>query len=198
MPHNIAKLIDPSLIQNMIDGDNVNRPGKHLKAMCEPFQVPMVAAGNKFPEFDNVKGAQTRRWVMFVFETFIANKDTKLENTIIEQELPHLFFKCLKCYWNMVKDNSKADFWDICPNYFIENKEIGRVASNYVHRFLVADKNENKTKTSCFYVRKIVKNPRIATPIEDVKKMFSRYMKLNHETVKKTECDDNYHSTIKE
>jgi len=196
MPHNISKILDPTLMQSMIDGDYVNKPGKFAKARCEPFRIPIMAAGNVFP-FDDKKGAQIRRWVMFVFDTFITNKDTKLERTIIDNELPNLINKCLVCYWNMVKKHPKADFWEICPTYFRENKEIGRMASNYLHRFLVADKNENKTLTSCYYVRKVLREPRICCPIEDVKKMFERYMKFNHESIKKCVWDDTDHATFK-
>jgi len=71
--------------------------------------------------------------------------------------------------------------------------------TSYLHRFVIAAPNKNKTRTECFYVRKVNKTgeDRISTPIEDVKKMFERYMKFNHEGKKHT-WDDNDYSTFKE
>jgi hypothetical protein len=194
MPHNFHEIIDPTLIQNMIDGDHVNIVGKHAHARTAVFDVPLLTAGNMFPQFRDKKGAVVRRFAIFMFTNYINERDDSMLDRILANELPAVILKALQAYWKLVEEVRGKSFWDIVPNYFTENKEeIARPATNWLHRFLTADPDENKSKTSRFYaMKKVIDGEgRLRCSIQDVRKMFQRWVQFNHpeENVKWEEND---------
>ncbi|KAI9091025.1 bifunctional DNA primase/polymerase [Phlyctochytrium arcticum] len=198
VPHNMKEVFDPTMIQSMIDGDFMNIAGKHKKALTGSFKTPIMMAGNIFPPYDDKRGAIANRIPILVFENLVVEKDTSIEDAVIQNELPNLINKALKMYHTMREDNKGRSFWDFAPVYFKDNQEIARKATNWLHRFLTAPAEENSSTTASFVVKKKVLpgDKRIKIHIEDVKKSFMRYMKFNHPGIKYS-WDDNDHSTFK-
>ncbi|KAJ3275182.1 hypothetical protein HK104_003944, partial [Borealophlyctis nickersoniae] len=125
------------------------------------------------------------------------NRDSSIEDVVIQNELPQLICKCLKVYKWLREKYQKKDFWDFAPIYFVDNKEYASSATNWLHKFLTAVPDGNNSSTCKFYVRKrTVKDNRISTSLEDVKKAFQKYMQFNFPK-EKFEWDDTDHSTFK-
>ncbi|KAI8996036.1 bifunctional DNA primase/polymerase [Gaertneriomyces semiglobifer] len=198
IPHNMKDTFDPTMLQSMIDGDFVNVAAKHAKATTGAFKTPIMMAGNVFPNYDDKKGAIVNRVPIFVFENFVTDKDTSIEEVVIKNELPNLIYKSLKIYYILRESHKGQSFWDFAPVYFRDNQEIARKATNWLHRFLTAPAEENASSTASYCVKKKVLPgaDRIKVHIEDVKKAFMRYMKFNHPGQKYT-WDDNDYSTFK-
>ncbi|KAI8815684.1 uncharacterized protein EV422DRAFT_572497 [Fimicolochytrium jonesii] len=189
---------DATLLQSMISGEDVSVVGKHLNAFSGNFTTPMLWAGNRFPAYSNNQGQIARRFVITLFNEFIESRDTTIQQTVIANELANLVFKSLTAYWRYASRKG-SDFWDFCPVYFHDNKEYINNATNYIHRFLTAGPDENKSKEACFFVRKRVLegDARLRCTLDDVKKMFMNYMKFNHPQVKYT-WDENDLTTFKQ
>lgn len=198
MPHNMRDVLDCTVLQQMIDGDVVTVPVKNRKTTYGNFHPPIVAAGNKFPNYEDKKGALPKRFSTIHFFNYIVDRDNTLEKKIIENELSNLIYKSLLAYWKVVKENVGKDFWDFAPDYFHDTKELARSATNWLHRFLTTYPDDNKSTTAKYYCRKRVLEGehRIRTSINDVKKAFTNYMKFNHPG-EKIVWDDGDHSTFK-
>ncbi|KAI8584864.1 hypothetical protein BDZ88DRAFT_456542 [Geranomyces variabilis] len=199
VPSNLHKILDVTLLQSMISGDDISVAGKYSKAFSRKFRVPQWFAGNFFPQYVDTKGAAVRRLPIFMFEQFIEKRDGTMEKTIIKNELGDLIYKSLKAYFKMINENKGRDFWDFCPTYFIDNRELASVATNWLHRFLTASPDENRSKEAKFYVRKkvLAGDKRLKSPLDDIKKLFTNYMRFNHPN-EKIVWNDNDHTTFKQ
>ncbi|KAJ3005096.1 hypothetical protein HKX48_000875 [Thoreauomyces humboldtii] len=198
IPPDMHNVLNPALLQSMISGENINVPGKYKKSFTGRFRPTIWMAGNVFPKYQDKRGAVARRLPIFTFEQFIEKRDGTIEKTIKENELGDLICKCLKAYWKMLLEHKGKDFWEFCPSYFIDNRELASVATNWLHRFLTASPDENRSRDMKYYVRKTARegDNRLKTPIDDVKKLFTNYMKFNHPG-EKINWEENDYSTFK-
>ncbi|TPX53454.1 hypothetical protein PhCBS80983_g06285 [Powellomyces hirtus] len=198
MPINFREVIEQTIFQNIIDGDDVNINEKHKAAFSGRLRSPIFMAGNVFPNYPDKKGAMVNRLPVVLFDKYVPNKNNSLESTIITNELPNLITKCLQSYWKILGENEGKTFWNIAPLYFHENKEYAKTATNWLHRFLTASPDENKSSTAKFFVRQKVLpgENRLKIPLSDVQKAFQKFMTYNHPQ-EKYKWDDTDHATFK-
>ncbi|KAJ3143964.1 hypothetical protein HDU89_001147, partial [Geranomyces variabilis] len=198
MPDNFKDVIDQSMFQNLVDGDDVNIAGKHKAAYPGRIRAPIFMAGNVFPNYPDKKGAIVNRIPIVKFDKFVKNKDSLLEDRIIDNELPDLILKCLTAYWKLASKHKGQDFWSFAPQYFHDNKEYARTATNWLHKFLTSSPDDNKSLTTKYYVRqkKRTGDARLMIPIGDVRKAFEHYMKFNF-PLERIRWDETDHATFK-
>lgn len=198
VPHNLKDLLDPTVLQTMVTGEETSIVGKHKKAFTGIVDKPIICFGNLFFNYDDKRGAIVRRFPVIWWGRFIEDRDSSIDDVVIQNELPQLICKCLKAYKRLREEHKKKDFWDFAPVYFVENKEYANTATNWLYKFLTASPDSNKSSTCKFYARKrtVAGSGRISTDLEDVKKAFLKYMQFNYPK-EKYKWDDTDHSTFK-
>ncbi len=81
-------------------------------------------------------------------------------------------------YKNILDKHGDKDFWDFCPKYFKETKEDSKSTDNYIYKFLEDVFDINGVKTY------ILKNNNYMEKLEDVRKIYEEYMRINHKNIK--------------
>ena len=77
------------------------------------------------------------------FEKIVNKPDPSLKKRILENELPAFIYKCLSYYKKMIEQND-LDIWNICPEYFLEQKEELRIERNPLYKFLLENTRYKK------------------------------------------------------
>jgi phage/plasmid-associated DNA primase len=136
LPRNISKLFTQDLFQTCTSGGKVPIAIKGGEGFSTEWKVPMLWAGNWFPDYID-KGQISRRLLVANFERNVYNPDPSLKNRILNNELPAFIYKCLLNYNNTLKKyDSNKGIWKICPHYFLEQQEELREERNPLYKFL--------------------------------------------------------------
>jgi phage/plasmid-associated DNA primase len=135
LPKNISQVFPQQTFQSCVTGGLVASAVKNKDAMEVQWKVPMLWAGNWFPDYLD-KGQISRRLLTANFEKIVNNPDPSLKKRIIETELPALMYKCLLFYKKMI-EHGNVEVWKFCPEYFVEQKEELRLERNPFFKFLL-------------------------------------------------------------
>ena len=135
LPKNISQVFPQQTFQSCVTGGLVASAVKNKDAMEVQWKVPMLWAGNWFPDYLD-KGQISRRLLTANFEKIVNNPDPSLKKRIIETELPALMYKCLLFYKKMI-EHGYVEVWKFCPEYFVEQKEELRLERNPFFKFLL-------------------------------------------------------------
>jgi phage/plasmid-associated DNA primase len=178
VPKDLVKILDPTLIQDMISGGCVSVTKKYKDAKACKWTTPLMLAGNEYLCCSDEHGAISRRFVYIPFDRQIKDRDTTLEQKIICNELPSILLKCVQTYHNIVSKHKNADFWSFCPEEFRAVKEEGKRSENFIHKFL-EDVHEVDG------VKKWVKHEvGVREDVDVVKRAYAEYMRVNHPTIR--------------
>jgi len=135
LPKNISNIFPQQTFQSCVTGGKVSTAVKNKDAITLDWKVPMLWAGNWFPDYLD-KGQISRRLLSANFEKIVNKPDPSLKSRIMENELPAFIYKCLSFYKKMIEQN-ELDIWNICPEYFLEQKEELRIERNPFYKFLL-------------------------------------------------------------
>lgn len=142
LPKNISNIFPQQTFQTCVTGGKVSTAVKNKDAITLDWKVPMLWAGNWFPDYLD-KGQISRRLLSANFEKIVNKPDPSLKQRILANELPAFIYKCLSCYKEMIENND-LDIWSICPEYFHEQKEELRIERNPFYKFLLENTRYEK------------------------------------------------------
>jgi len=142
LPKNISTIFPQQTFQSCITGGKVSTAVKNKDAITMDWKVPMLWAGNWLPDYLD-KGQVSRRLLTANFEKIVNKPDPSLKKQILENELPAFIYKCLLFYKRMIEKND-LDIWNICPEYFLEQKEELRIERNPLYKFLLENTRYKK------------------------------------------------------
>lgn len=134
LPAKMKDILDQQLFQTMVSGGATAVPTKNKTATSPDWTVPQIFGGNWHLNYID-KGQVSRRVVEFVFEKVIVEKDTQLEEKIL-QELPQIMYRCLSAYKRCFEQNGGNDFWKFCPQSLRDQKDELRESCNPLFNFL--------------------------------------------------------------
>ena len=137
LPKNISQIFPQQTFQSCITGGMVSTAVKNKDALQIKWNVPMLWAGNWFPDYLD-KGNISRRLLTANFEKIVTKPNPSLKDNIVKYELPALIYKCLKYYKEiLLKDANVKGIWNICPEYFKDQKEELKIERNPLYKFLI-------------------------------------------------------------
>ena len=142
LPKNVSSIFPQQTFQSCITGGKVSTAVKNKEAITMDWKVPMLWAGNWLPDYLD-KGQVSRRLLTANFEKIVNKPDPSLKKQILENELPAFIYKCLSYYKKMIEQND-LDIWNICPEYFLEQKEELRIERNPLYKFLLENTRYKK------------------------------------------------------
>ena len=145
LPKNISSIFPQQTFQSCVTGGKVSTAVKNKEAITMDWKVPMLWAGNWLPDYLD-KGQVSRRLLTANFEKIVNKPDPSLKKRILENELPAFIYKCLSYYKKMIEQND-LDIWNICPAYFLEQKEELRIERNPFYKFLLENTRYHKDNT---------------------------------------------------
>jgi len=170
LPKDIQKVFPQQVFQSIVTMGKVSTAVKNGDALNIDWKVPLLWAGNWFPNFYD-KGQVSRRLIVANFEKNVYNPDPSLKTRIIREEMPALIYKCLT-YYKKLLTNTNGDIWHICPEYFLEQQQELKIERNPLFKFLIEN---TKYKENA------------SVKIDDIRNEFSNWLgkkvtKLDHGT----------------
>ena len=181
LPPNMSSILEESLFLNMVTGDTVIVPQKGKAALDFKWQAPMIWCGNKLADYPDTRGNVNRRVPVFYFNENVKTKDTTLESKIHGAELCGILNRSLRTYFDLIERHEGKEFWSWCPSYFNETRQLQKETHDYLYKFLTAGPDDNKSRTTKYYVRYIEGK---TVMLADFKKAFDCFLKYNHPGVK--------------
>lgn len=184
MPHNIAKVLAKSDFLSMMTRGNVSCPVKGKSSIEIPdWNIPTIINSNQLPNYTDISGEIVRRVMIINFSKTIdeENRNTNLENDIIDNEYPTFLHRCRSTYLNYRNQYKNKSIETFCPNEFIENRLLLREATNNTYQF-INDMYEYDKESSI--------------PISYLKQKFKEYLKERFD-MKRAPKDSLNQQTIK-
>ena len=180
LPKNINEIIDASILQSMISGENVSVPIKNKDPYDGLWKVPMIWAGNYLPSYEDSAGSITRRFAIFNMTNEIKDKDTQLQKKLVKEK-GSVLVKIIRAYHHYLKKIGSVAFekWQetFNINFFFEKTSDFKQESNLLYRFINGDTEETKTNTTHII---ITYKEGSATPLEKFKGYYGLYLKFKH------------------
>jgi hypothetical protein len=173
MPEKFSRTLSQTDFQSMVSGDQVSVSRKHKKAITHlPWKVPMIFAGNNYPDYKDNSGSISRRFVVFPFDKHIATgRDTKLKEKIVDQELVPVMLRCIVQYRRSCDRFQGKDFWtDIAPESMKEAQNDTKTETNSLTNFIVNGDD---------YYQVIYKKDAVTT-LDELEKAYSNHMRIHH------------------
>ncbi|MBL7936412.1 MAG: bifunctional DNA primase/polymerase [Bacteroidia bacterium] len=136
LPKNIKDILPQQTFQSMITNGRVATAVKNKDAIDGVWNVPILFAGNWFPDYID-KGQISRRLLVANFEKNVYTPDTSLKQKIIDNELPNFIYKCTKYYKELLDKSANKSIWDMCPDYFKDQQEELRIERNPLYKYLI-------------------------------------------------------------
>jgi Bifunctional DNA primase/polymerase, N-terminal len=136
LPKNISKVFPQQTFQTCVTGGKIPIAVKGGVGFTVDWLVPMLLAGNWFPDYID-KGQISRRMLVANFERNVSNPDPTLKERILNEELPAFIYKCLLFYKKLLDEKSKKDIWALCPEYFVEQQLELKIERNPLFKYLL-------------------------------------------------------------
>ncbi len=136
MPENFDKLLDRSLWQSMVSGDQVSASRKFKRTpYTSKWQVPMIMASNYWLPYTDIAGSVSRRVLGYVFENHVEHRDTGLHKKLAVELIPVMIRSIFK-YRETCEKYKSSDVWDIIPTEMKEIRDEVKQTSNKLANFL--------------------------------------------------------------
>ena len=136
LPKNISKLFPQQTFQTIITCGKVPISVKGGDGFTIDWTVPLLWAGNWFPDYID-KGQISRRMLVANFEKHVSRPDPTLKQRIVSTELPAIIYKSLLAYKKLLDNIGKKDIWGVCPEYFSDQQQDQKMETNPLFRFLL-------------------------------------------------------------
>jgi phage/plasmid-associated DNA primase len=173
MPRNFSKVLHQQDFQSMISGEAVSIARKNKVAVAdEDWRVPLLAASNFFPDYKNESESVSRRLVVVHFKTLVQTRDTTLGDRIVQEELVVVLLRCLDRYRQFREEVGTADPWSCMPTQLLKARKELEINTSPLSSFL--------TDGDTYY--QVLLKPGEITPLEELNRAYSNYMKYSHGT----------------
>ena len=143
LPKNISKIFPQQTFQTCVTGGKIPVAVKGGNGFTIDWNVPMLWAGNWFPDYID-KGQISRRMFVANFEKNVVNPDPTLKSRILSIELPQFIYKCLLYYKKLTDYKGKKDIWGLCPEYFLDQQQDLKIERNPLYKFLLENTRYKK------------------------------------------------------
>jgi phage/plasmid-associated DNA primase len=117
VPKKLSGVLPQETLQSMVSGEVLRVAGKGGKAGNIRWTAPVVVTSNHFPDYESTGGNTSRRFATFCFDNPVANPDYSLQGRILQQELPNVVARSLRCYLELrqrIRDEGTS-FWSAVP-----------------------------------------------------------------------------------
>lgn len=132
--------IEQTEFQSMISGEDLQVAVKNKTAYPCKWNVPVIFACNKMPDFSNNSGSYTRRTLIFNFDKSVEHANTQL-GKVLASEIPLLIQKGNMAYLEAVQKYEKRDLWDnILPKYFSNTNDATQAETNALVAFFCSSR----------------------------------------------------------
>jgi hypothetical protein len=183
----MAEQLSSDAFKMMVCGESINVPMKHAKSASTQWKVPMFLCGNQHLCYRDERGSISRRLAIFKFERYVAEVDGSLKRKILDEELSRIVAKCLMAYRMLLDHANAAGFWNVCPEYFVDNKDDMSEYTDYIYMFLSLGAEDNAWGDKCMY---FLRKEGCIMHMEDFKKKFYNWLRFRHQNVKyRWTCD---------
>jgi hypothetical protein len=187
LPRHMNSVLPQTLLQCMVSGESISVPRKGQVSIDLPWTAPMLCASNALPDYSDSDGQIGRRLVTFPFIRSARAKEEGLAARIVETELAAIISCIVTAYFDAVRLNRGAGFWNMCPEDLLKAKRDVAVATSHVRRFLSlgpTDKEAEINDDEVVYVRH---DAGACTSIVNLKRAYDDHMKHHHPSVVTTE-----------
>ena len=138
LPENFAKVLKQSDFQSILSGETVSIARKNKTAVNElEWKVPVIGAGNYLPDYKDASGSISRRLAVFMFVNLVPDKNTLLDQAVIDSELVTVMVRCIYSYRSACARLSGKEFWShVAPRGMIEQQESVKEETNNLANFI--------------------------------------------------------------
>lgn len=169
VPKHMSRLLAQSDFQSMVSGDSVSIARKNKMAVCEGWKPQLVFASNLMLDYQDNAGSVSRRLCVFSFTELITERNNKLKEDIIRQELVAIVVRCLLTYRQIIAESGRDDFWSkIAPPALRELQSEVKQETSFLAAFLANGDD--------YY--QIIFTKGSLTPLSDLEKAYSNHMKF--------------------
>ena len=172
LPKHFSRIINQSDFQSMVSGDVISVARKNKTAISDQsWTAPLVFAGNYLPDYNDNSGSISRRLTVFAFNELVKERNTRLKDEIVAQELVPVIIRCLAAYRQTVAEKPSGDFWlTVAPPALRELQNDVKTETNPLTNFL--------TNGDDYY--QILSAEGSVTPLSDLEKAFCNHMRIHH------------------
>ncbi len=135
LPKTISRVFPQQTFQTCVTGGKVAIAVKGGAGFTVDWRVPMLWAGNWFPDYID-KGQISRRVLVANYQKAVAQPDPTLEARIIAKELPAFMYKSLTYYRDFLASAGTTGIWGRCPEYFLDQQQELKMERNPLYKFL--------------------------------------------------------------
>lgn len=102
-----------SQFQSMVAAESMECSRKHIQETIQanPWNVPLLMAGNEVMNYGDQAESIARRLLIFVFAELVTRVDANMDKKL-EEELPALLIKGVRCYHKLAKLTHGSNLWD--------------------------------------------------------------------------------------
>ena len=171
VPRNFSKILHQQDFQSMISGEPVSIARKNKLAVADAdWTVPLLLAANYHLDYKDESGAISRRLVIAHFKNLVVKRDTTLCDQIVKQELVVVMLRCLDRYRQLREQIGTADPWKHFTPTLLKARDEVQTNTSPLSSFL---------KDGDSYYQILFKEGHV-TPLEDLNRAFSNFMKYTH------------------
>ena len=141
MPPDINSTLPGSTWQDMMSGSSVDVRVKKAASHTTEWKVPMLALGNRWPDWPNTGASVSRRLAIFTFNSAVMKGDGSVKRNILDKELPAIAYKAVGLYHELLLgklDSGRKMFGDNCPEYFHKTRRLYECATDDLMNFFNA------------------------------------------------------------
>ena len=184
LPHGMSKKLPQDLLQSMVSGERISVPRKGRVALDVSWTAPILFASNNYPDYTDSNGQIVRRMVPFAFRQPVVAPDPTLCERIMATELPAIYDRIVKAYFDAVKAHRAVGFWTWAPHALLVAQNEAAVATNHFRRFLALGPDDKGAEVAPG-LRVYTRDERgVFTSMKALNDAFSAYMERNHRGVK--------------
>ncbi|QPB44560.1 hypothetical protein [Medusavirus stheno T3] len=102
-----------SQFQSMVAAESMECSRKHIQETIQanPWNVPLLMAGNEVMNYGDQAESIARRLLIFVFSELVTRVDANMDKKL-EEELPALLIKGVRCYHKLAALTHGSNLWD--------------------------------------------------------------------------------------
>lgn len=130
--------LEQATFQSMISGESVSYAikNKGSRVMIN-WLIPMILAGNVFPDWVDNSGSLQRRTMLFKFDKKVNPKEVDTNLYIkLEEEAPLILQKLIKGYLHYVNKYKHISLWEIAPKTIKEGRISIAERTNNLYKFM--------------------------------------------------------------
>ncbi len=142
MPSNIEETLPATIFQEMMSGAMLAIARKNKIASDTRWKTPLIAAGNRFPNWENLGDCIARRLAIFVFKRSVMRGDSSVKSMILNQELPLILWRSLNEYHELLYkglNRGTQMFLDNSPQYFKNTRQLYERSADDLLNFFFSD-----------------------------------------------------------